>query len=362
MGCNDPAPRLETLYLYITDHCNLSCGHCWLYSGASKKSSPAYTSVEAIRSTVEEAMDLGLEGVKITGGEPYLHPGVESVLDFLAKKDLAIQLETNGTLLTRERVSQLGDIGLPQVSVSLDAAVPSIHDALRGRKGSFEATANGIRRLTTAKVPTQIIMTLQKANQGQIDPLIRLSEDLGVASLKIGYPIPCGRAKSLFRVGGLVTPQSLLETYRRIEAVAPTLSLPVHFDIPPAFRSPESLIESCAGECRIFNILGVLANGDISICGIGQTINNLKMGNIAQDSIGRVWRTSPILENLRTVVPRELNGICGNCIHKFSCLGVCRAAAYATDGNLAAPYFLCQAYAHAGLFPASRTIDGAPTS
>ena len=54
----------------------------------------------------------------------------------------------------------------------------------------------------------------------------------------------------------------------------------VIFDLPVALRSIEDIKRRGIVECKIMNILGILANGDFSICGIGQIIDELRMGNL----------------------------------------------------------------------------------
>jgi radical SAM protein with 4Fe4S-binding SPASM domain len=133
-------------------------------------------------------------------------------------------------------------------------------------------------------------------------------------------------------------------------------NLKIIFDLPAAFRSIEDIKHRGLNNCRVLNILGILANGDFSICGIGQTVAELRMGNLSQDSIVEVWHHHPVLKELRQSLTGKLKGACGGCIFKFQCLGSCRANAYFLTKDLCAPYFLCQEYFESGLFPSSRYI------
>ena len=86
------------------------------------------------------------------------------------------------------------------------------------------------------------------------------------------------------------------------------------FDVPLSFRSIDDIKNKTIDKCEIKNILGILANGDYSICGIGETYPELRMGNILENSVGDVWEKNPILCDMRRSLPAKLEGICHNCI------------------------------------------------
>ncbi len=102
------------------------------------------------------------------------------------------------------------------------------------------------------------------------------------------------------------------------------------------------------------NILGVLADGELSLCGIGVTVPELIYGHIERDSLREVWCNSPGLNQLRVQIPRQLKGICGNCLHRDFCLATCVANSYHVTGTLTAPYQFCHIADGLGFFPASR--------
>ena len=277
---------------------------------------------------------------------------------FLAYKDIAILIETNGTLFNSRILENLQSCKVEQISVSLDAGRAGIHDKIRGVKGSFHRTLKGLRLLSEYDLNFQIIMTLQRNNSLEIPEIVSLGEGLGASSLKINHLLPCGRGKEAFKNRQNLDPGELIHLYRMVKREWPSNNdLDIVFDLPVALRSIEDIKRRGIIECRILNILGILANGDFSICGIGQTVDELRMGSLYRDSIKDVWQTSQILTDLRQSLPRQLKGVCGHCIFKFQCLGSCRANAYALNKDLYAPYFLCQESYDSGLFPASRFIQ-----
>ena len=311
-----------------------------------------------LQKTVQEAKTIGLKTVKLTGGEPLLYRKIHELILFLKDEAIGVSIETNGTRIDGKIAGLFKKNGVNQVSVSLDAASKEIHDRLRGVCGGFEKTVRGVRLLTDNNINVQIIMTLQRQNRDEIPEMLKLCDALKASSVKINHLLPFGRATDAFRRGENLDLDELTRRYQWVMEHQGSFSdLNIIFDLPVAFRTLDEIKQEGICECRIHNMLGILASGDYCICGIGQTVPELRIGNIRTHSIQTVWNENPILEELRDSLPLKLTGICGDCIFKFQCLGCCRANAYAVSGNLYAPYFLCQTLYDDKRFPESRCLN-----
>ncbi len=360
MYTQTPGYPLASLYLYLSDQCNLSCHHCWISPGYSESATHGIP-LEHLKKTILEAKTIGLQSVKLTGGEPLLYKDFYALLTFLAREGIGIIIESNGTLFERPILETLRSCQIDQISISLDAATKEMHDEMRGVKGGFDRTLQGLKLLSEYEFSFQIIMTLQRKNSREIHKLVSLAKELGASSLKINHLVPCGRGKRAFRKRENLDPEELMLLYQTVEREHSSHGdLDVIFDLPVALRSIEDIKRRGIIECRIMNILGILANGDFSICGIGQTIDELRMGNLYEDSIVEIWQNHRILMELRSSLPRQLKGVCGDCLFRFQCLGACRANAYALNKDLYAPYFLCQESYESGRFPVSRMVSSSP--
>ncbi|MBN1832485.1 MAG: radical SAM protein [Deltaproteobacteria bacterium] len=357
MHDQSPSYPLVSLYLYLSDQCNLSCRHCWISPGYSENATHGIP-LEDLKNTILEAKTIGLQSVKLTGGEPLLYRDFNALLTFLAGEGIAVIIESNGTLFEHRILETLRLCQVDQIAVSLDAATKEIHDEMRGVRGSFDRTLQGLKLLSEYGFDFQIIMTLQRRNSQEIQGLVSLAKELGAGSLKINHLVPCGRGEQIFRNRENLSADELILLYQTVERERSSHGdLDVIFDLPVALRSIEDIKRRGIIECRILNILGILANGAFSICGIGQTMDELRMGNLYQDSIVEIWQNHRILMDLRDSLPRQLKGVCGNCLFRFQCLGACRANAYALNKDLYAPYFLCQESYESGRFPVSRIVQ-----
>jgi len=92
---------LKQVYFYLTEGCNLACRHCWLSPKLqSEKITYPSLEIELFKSIVEQAKPLGLTAVKLTGGEPLMHPRIHDILEIIKTQDLSLCIETNGVLCT----------------------------------------------------------------------------------------------------------------------------------------------------------------------------------------------------------------------------------------------------------------------
>jgi len=349
---------LTSLYLYLSERCNLRCRHCWVSPTVPDDVDEEAIDFAVLTRTITAAKELGLGTVKLTGGEPFLRKDIVELLRFLHGEGISIDIESNGTMIDRDTARIIKECEVRQVSVSLDSARALQHDKLRGITGCHEKSVAALHYLRAEEITTQVIMSLYEENIPEIEALAALCDDLDVPSFKINPVMPTGRGEKVFQRRENVDIEELIRIDRWIEEdLGGKYKTEINFCMPIGLKSLQAVTRNPLYECHILNILGILADGTVSLCGIGQTETDLNMGNIAKDDLTEIWRHHPLLQKLRKETPSELGGICGRCIFKFRCLGSCRACAYAASGDLRSPFFLCDEAYEKNLFPASRMYN-----
>src|SRR5436189_558384 len=113
--------RLRNLRVSVTDRCNLRCAYCMPEEDYVWLPREQILHFEEVSALADAFMDLGVDKIRLTGGEPLLRRDLDGLIRLLAPKprlrDLAIT--TNGVLLL-EQARALKDAGLHRVTVSLD--------------------------------------------------------------------------------------------------------------------------------------------------------------------------------------------------------------------------------------------------
>lgn len=175
---------ITDLRISITDHCNYKCVYCRTgREGALYADLPMDDYLRMVRLFVE----LGIEKVRITGGEPLLRHGlVEFVRDLaqlrtLDGRPLEIALTTNGHLLA-ELAQPLKDAGLSRVTVSMDAVDPEKFARITRVPHGHENCLAGIRAAKAAGLdPVKVNCVLLRGfNDDQIPEFAKFSRAEGV--------------------------------------------------------------------------------------------------------------------------------------------------------------------------------------
>lgn len=352
---------LNMIYFYLTEGCNLRCRHCWI-EPKYQTESHSYPTLDfrSFRTIIEQAKPMGLSSVKLTGGEPLLHPGIYEILEVTRKEDLHLIMETNGTLCTPELSREIARCKTPSVGVSLDGADAETHEWVRGVAGCFHAALEGICNLAEAGLKPQVIMTLMRRNKDQIETMIRLAESLGAGSVKFNMMQPTARGEKMHQAGEAVPTEELIQLGQRVENdLSTSTDLRLYYHHPPAFRPLGRMFgenrDGC-GRCGILEILGVLANGAYALCGIGEVVPELVFGHAEADPLREVWDSHSLLLEIREGMPHRLEGICRSCLMKNICLGSCIAQNYYRHKSVWSSFWYCQEAQRLGLFPKSRVM------
>ena len=186
----------KMLTLSITAACNLTCKHCWVE--AVSASASLHVPGKTLRRLIGEYRELGGEGVRITGGEPLLHPGCLDLLRFACGVGFGtVAMQTNAMLFKDEHVAALKELNFPGLilQISLDGACAQTHDLVRG-EDAFNMALKGIRRLTDGGLGRHIsiFFTEMRHNLEEIPALLELADSLGINSVSTGSLVLCGRA------------------------------------------------------------------------------------------------------------------------------------------------------------------------
>lgn len=136
--------KINYLRISVTDRCNLRCTYCMPEEGIQLMEHSKIITFEEIVDVVRITVGLGIDKVRLTGGEPLARRGIVDLVRMIAEipgiKDFG--LTTNGVTL-KQYASGLKDVGLNRVNVSLDTLNPHRYKQIT-RVGNIEDVLEGI--------------------------------------------------------------------------------------------------------------------------------------------------------------------------------------------------------------------------
>lgn len=340
--------------MYLSGECNLRCRHCWIDPVFANKAQK-YLSWRALKKIFEEAKEIGLVSVKLTGGEPFLHPEILEVIKGIKGLNLGVTIETNGTMIDEQAAKTMKE-NASFVAISLDGASKTCHEDLRAVRGCFSETLRGAENLKKKGMPFQVIFSLYKKNIEDLYKMPDFVKKIGGTSLKINPVTLISRSEKMRDSGELFVVGEILEIKKDFHRASENSGLDIIFDVPAAFQSLSHLASHGFGTCGILGILGILCDGKASVCGIGSVKKELDFGNCVEEGIKKIWFENEVLKKIRENIPDNLTGICGDCVHKKYCLGKCVAETYNRTGGFFEGFSFCSEAFENGLFPKSRLL------
>jgi cyclic pyranopterin phosphate synthase len=204
---------LRSLRLSVTDRCNLRCQYCMPEPDYVWLPRENLLTFEEIGTLVDTFTPMGVDRVRITGGEPLLRRDLPALVAQLAARpaieDLA--LTTNGVLLAGQ-AGALREAGLHRLTVSLDTLRPERFRALT-RFDELHAVLAGIDAARAAGLPLKLdTVVMRGVNDDELTPLLDYARRVGAEIRFIEY----------MDVGGATrwTPSAVVSRRELLERIA----------------------------------------------------------------------------------------------------------------------------------------------
>lgn len=182
---------LRDLRISVTDRCNFRCVYCMPKEVFGKEYAflprRELLSFEEIERIARVFVGLGVEKIRLTGGEPLLRKDLEYLVERLATlrtprgEDVELTLTTNGSLLSR-KAQLLRDAGLKRMTVSLDSIDEAVFQRMNGVGFPAAFVLEGIdaaQRVGLAPVKVNMVVK-RGVNDTQILPMARHFRGTGV--------------------------------------------------------------------------------------------------------------------------------------------------------------------------------------
>src|SRR3954471_16405501 len=212
---------LRDLRISVTDRCNFRCVYCMPkevfgrdHRFLDRKELLSFEEIERVARTF---VDLGVEKIRITGGEPLVRRNIEELIAKLAAIDgLDLTLTTNASLLP-QKAQALADAGLQRVTVSLDSLDDEVFRSMNDVDFPVERVLAGIDAAAAAGMPVKVNMVVKRGvNEDSILEMARYFRGSGHILRFIEF-MDVG-ATNGWRLDDVVTAREIVE---RIDAELP---------------------------------------------------------------------------------------------------------------------------------------------
>jgi radical SAM protein with 4Fe4S-binding SPASM domain len=307
-----------SFYLELTPLCNSNCAGCgnvFTERGSQQKTgiTPPPLSAGSWAQILKELKPYAYR-LKLTGGEPTIHPEFETIVESVSSLQIPFTLFTNGRWQAPERLCSL----LNCIScfdgflVSLHGPTPTAHEAFTGQPGSFAETLTSIRMAIKAKLPVSLSCVITRHNWHLAEEMLKTATQLGADSVVfnryLGPPT----------TGLAAGPEELRAAVRSIRALRAAGEHVKFGNCLPACFAPTDQAGCLAG----------IAFFTVDPWGQARPCNHASLvcGSLVQQSVETIWH-SPVMGRWRALYAAQ----CESCAAFADCRGGCRAQALAYD-------------------------------
>lgn len=169
------------LRISITDRCNLRCFYCMPEEGIELTNKPNIMTLEEIVGISETFTKLGVDTIRITGGEPLVRKNAEFLFRELAKLGVTLKLTTNGIILDKY-FDIFQDIGLRKINISFDTLEKS-KSVFITKRDYFDRIMKNLYRAIDYDFDIKLnIVLIKGVNDMEINDFVELTrnQNLGV--------------------------------------------------------------------------------------------------------------------------------------------------------------------------------------
>ncbi len=264
--------RINYLRISVIDRCNLRCHFCMPLHGLEFYAQNRLLSFDDLIFMLQIANRLGIDRVRLTGGEPLLRPNLPDLIRRIKTETgvRQVSMTTNAMLLARH-ADALVDAGLDWVNVSLESLRPERYHKIT-RFGILENVWEGIRRVSEAGIPTIKInaLIMKDENDDEFEAWLDLirERDLVVRFLEV---MPIGEVNNNGGMDKFVNltevREQLIATHGLVPAQVERGNGPARYWKVPGAKGKIGFITPISDKyCNTCNRFRLTAIGDLRPC------------------------------------------------------------------------------------------------
>ncbi|MEK7070070.1 MAG: radical SAM protein [Patescibacteria group bacterium] len=309
----------------LTEKCNQKCFHCYNYWRYSEEIGKNELNTQDFLAVVKKLVTAGINSVTLTGGEPFLKPGLLfSILEYCDKNNIKASINSNATLIKKHDAIKIRDLGVTHVLVSL-LGTEKTHNTITNSK-TFKKACDGIIALINNKVKVSINMAVSKLNFCELFNVSKIAKDLGVSAFCATPVVPSHESNKNYLLSG----EECKQVLRTLLKIKDELKLNIDTLEPIArclFNEEE--------EGEFVNFFGNrICSAAVTTCAISPrgTVRpcihaDVEFGNLLHENFFDIWEKMGLWAS-----PDILPNGCKSCKAVVICEGGCRMSAKLVSG------------------------------
>lgn len=325
---NSLAPPMG-LIAELTHRCPLQCAYC---SNPLEMVRPAEElSTAEWLSVIDQAADIGVLQLHLTGGEPMARRDLAQIITHAATAGLYTNLITSGVLLSDTAMADLLDAGIDHIQLSFQEASAELGDKFGGYRGGHAKKLEAAARIRAAGLSLTTNFVIHRQNIAHLDAMIALGEALGSDRIEIAHVQYYGWALKN-RDALLPTRPQLVGANACVAAARERLAgrTVIDYVVPDYYaKRPKACMGGWGNR-----FIHLLPSGRALPCHAAESIPSLTFASVRETSLAAIWNEDPAFARFRGT--DWMSEPCQSCDRREIDWGGCRCQALALAGDAAA--------------------------
>jgi radical SAM protein with 4Fe4S-binding SPASM domain len=318
------AARLLEVDLNITARCNLRCDFCSVSTQPVARTCDEL-SVRQIERLLDDLDAMGVDTVRLVGGEPFVRRDIEDIMAALGSHGFMSSVLTNATVMKRRHVEAVRDCGIDLVAFSVDGHNAGLHDASRGKPRSFERLMAMIECCNQLDVRHRMMTAVTSSDLPHLPQLVCFAEEHGFEYLNFivlglgaranhapaRFPTYAQWSRAIVELTRFLAEQrfqvmvSVLfphEDEVPVELYEPLATADLLHLLEPVWRIPVPPVPPRWGASTCLaghGSIAIMPNGDVYGCDLMRELPEWCAGNVRETPVARIFRQSPLFRGWR---------------------------------------------------------------
>ena len=312
---------LKEISIEIIRKCPNRCIHC---SSFSTENCSEVIPFELFKEVVVGAKKIGLQTVCFSGGEPFLHPDIVNMVEFVHNQGINSYIYSSGIYMddsnTRgpiphEIFAQIAN-KVTKIIYNIEAAEENVYDMIMGTHGCFEFLGESVRRAVDVGIIVEGHFVPNRINKNQIEQTLKYCTDLGISKVSFLRLVIHGRAYEN-RDKLLLSDDDLLKVEKTLIKIKNENTYNIRIGVPLLGETEEYHCEAANGK------LNIRYDGKVFPCEVFKNnrvepLVDCEPGNIFGDSIEEVYTNSEYLKKVRELVRlHACDHNCEKCVGQY---------------------------------------------